>query len=240
MVFVEVSRSDGQPAGIESAPQRRQIDHVIFDLDGTIVDNSRTMKRAFDEAFRASGGIGDAPFADLISRQGQPFPVILSELGLSLDMEPIFSRLSQRYVDMTRPADGIDELLEGLKGAGVKLSIASGKSRSRARWVLDHFGLLSHFDRVVGSDDVTNGKPAPDMILRCIDEARCDPAETLMIGDAQADYLAARAAGIRFGLAGWFPHAQIADDQIFFVRSPLEVRDLVLGPPAVSLRSDCR
>jgi AHBA synthesis associated protein len=219
---------------IDTAPLR----HVIFDLDGTIVDNSRTMKRAFEEAFLASGGIGDAPLAGLISRQGQPFGTILAQLGLPLKMERIFSHLSRRYVDLTCPATGIAEVLTSLKDVGVKLSIASGKSRDRARWVLDHFGLLAYFDRVIGSDDVANGKPAPDMVLRCIEEAGVAPVETIMIGDAWADYAAARAARIHFGLAGWFPHAAIEDRQVCLLRSPVEVRDLVLGDAAIVSRSD--
>lgn len=221
--------STQQNARIKTVPLRPVIGHVIFDLDGTIVDNSRTMARAFEEAFRASGGVGEAPLAGLISRQGRPFRTILAELGLPAEMESIFSELSRHYVDLSRPATGIFVLLADLKALGVTLSIASGKSRARASWVLDHFGLLPYFDRVVGSDDVANGKPAPDMLLLCIDEAGIDPAETMMIGDAEADYLAASAAGIPFALAGWFPHASIEDDRIFFARSPLEVRDFVLA-----------
>jgi AHBA synthesis associated protein len=212
--------------------------HVIFDLDGTLVDNSRTMRRAFEEAFLASGGVGDAPVDGLIARQGQPFGLILAELGLPTAMEPIFSQLSRRYVDLSRPAVGIAEVLAELKDSGVALSIASGKSRARACWVLDHFGLLAFFDRVIGSDDVAKGKPAPDMVLRCIDESEIAAPETLMIGDAWADYAAARAAGIRFGLAGWFAHALIEDDQLCLLESPLAVRDLVLDGPASAVPVD--
>jgi phosphoglycolate phosphatase-like HAD superfamily hydrolase len=155
-----------------------------------------------------------------------------------LKIEPIFSELSCRYVDLTRPATGIAEILARLKDVGVNLSIASGKSRGRARWVLDHFGLLAYFDRVIGSDDVANGKPAPDMVVRCIEEAGVAPVETIMIGDAWADYAAARAARVHFGLAGWFPHAAIEDRQVCLLRSPVEVRDLVLGGAAIVSRSD--
>ncbi|MDP5278687.1 HAD family hydrolase [Sphingomonas sp. DG1-23] len=228
MVSAEAACRGATLPVIAAGRRDRAIDHVIFDLDGTILDNSRTMRRAFDEAFQECGGIGDSPFPELVSRQGQPFGMILEQLGLPLAMEPAFSRLSRRYVDLTCPAKGIGEVLADLQNAGVSLSIASGKSRSRARWVLEHFDLLKYFHRIIGSDDVANGKPAPDMVLRCIGEAGIAPRDTVMIGDAHADYLAARGAKIRFVLATWFQHANIDDNEIIAVQSPFELRDLAL------------
>ena len=67
-------------------------------------------------------------------------------------------------------------------------------------------GGSRHFDLVVGIHDVERPKPAPDMIVRCLDHFAVPPRDAVYVGDSPGDLEASRAAGVPFiavgGLAG--------------------------------------
>ncbi len=90
---------------------------------------------------------------------------------------------------------GAVELLQRLKSDGVSLGLATNRDNAWA--ALTSVGLASYFDTAVGSGDVAQGKPAPDMLLMAMEQLHAEPGQTLYIGDAVFDMLAAKGAGIR-------------------------------------------
>jgi phosphoglycolate phosphatase len=78
------------------------------------------------------------------------------------------------------------------------LGIVSTKFRRRLEAVLEREGLRARFDVIVGGDDVTNPKPAPEALLLALSMLELAPTEALYVGDSSADGMAARAAGIPF------------------------------------------
>ncbi|HYG46737.1 MAG TPA: HAD-IA family hydrolase [Allosphingosinicella sp.] len=176
---------------------------MLFDLDGTLVDSRATMFAAFETAYRAVGGVGRAPCEGLLAMQGQPLATILESLSLPPEMQPVFVTESREQIHRSRLYEGVREMLAGFRALGLNMAVATGKQAARARFVLDHFALTEYFDLVVGSDDVANGKPAPDMLYSAMERIGVGAESALMIGDALADLEAAANAGIPFILAGW-------------------------------------
>ncbi|MBF0560905.1 MAG: HAD-IA family hydrolase [Alphaproteobacteria bacterium] len=188
---------------------------AVFDVDGTLVDSQHNIIAAMTEAFRVH---------DL----GTPRPEdVRSIIGLSLveavaallpDAEPerhikvartygdAFGVLRQRP-DHSEPLfPGAVEALDALSAAGLRLGIATGKSRRGLRVMLDRTGLRDRFVTLQTADDGP-GKPHPAMLVAAMAEAGVAPEHTAMIGDATFDMIMARAAGARAIGVGWGYHA---------------------------------
>ena len=92
---------------------------------------------------------------------------------------------------------GVEKTLQKLKADGFKLAVATTDSHQRARRALDYLGISMCFDVIIGDDDVENGKPAPDMILKACELTECLPSDTVMVGDSLGDVLMGRNAHVK-------------------------------------------
>ncbi|MER6670087.1 HAD-IA family hydrolase [Amycolatopsis japonica] len=176
---------------------------VIFDLDGVLVDSHEVMGRAFAAAYAEVVGTGPAPFAEYQRYQGLYFPEIMRRMRLPLEMEEPFVRESYRLADQVPVVSGVADLLRTLRTRGFRLAVATGKAGPRARSLLTTLDLIEHFDHVVGSDEVVNAKPAPDIVLRALGLLDAEPDAAIMVGDAPADIRSAQSAGVTSVAATW-------------------------------------
>lgn len=79
--------------------------------------------------------------------------------------------------------------------------------------LVDHFALGDHFDLVVGIRDVPRPKPAPDMLLHCLEQLDAEPHRAVFVGDSPSDQSAAEAAGVAFvGVGGSVDHHTSIDE----------------------------
>nr|WP_245588940.1 HAD-IA family hydrolase [Actinoalloteichus caeruleus] len=176
---------------------------MVFDLDGVLVDSTEVMREAFRVAYAEAVGEGEAPFAEYNKHLGRYFPDIMRIMGLPLAMEEPFVRESYRLAHQVPMFEGVPELLAELRARGLRLAVATGKSGPRARSLLDLLGVLPLFDHVIGSDEVANPKPAPDIVELALDRLGVSPDEAVMVGDAVTDLASARGAGVRAVAALW-------------------------------------
>jgi AHBA synthesis associated protein len=181
----------------------RRLDAVIFDLDGVLVDSHEVMGQAFAVAYAEVVGPGPAPFPEYQRYQGLYFPEIMRRMGLPPAMQDPFVRESTRLADQVPVIDGMVDLLEQLRADGLGLAVATGKSGVRARSLLRTLKLLDYFDHVIGSDEIAEPKPAPDIALRALELLGTPPEAAAMVGDAPADILCARRAGVAAIAATW-------------------------------------
>jgi phosphoglycolate phosphatase len=117
--------------------------------------------------------------------------------------------------EMTSPygavlLDGVSETLCTLKSGGFKIALATTDSHRRAEESLKKLGIGSCFNAVVGADDIENGKPAPDMILKACKLVGCQPYDTVMVGDSASDMLMGKNARVKLciGVLGGFASRQ--------------------------------
>ncbi|GGN39061.1 HAD-IA family hydrolase [Streptomyces fuscichromogenes] len=205
---------------------------IVFDLDGVLVDSFGVMRQAFTVAYREVVGPGEPPFAEYSKHLGRFFPDIMRIMGLPPAMQEPFVRESYRLADQVRMFDGVPDLLHALRAGGFGLAVATGKSGPRARSLLDGLGVLELFDHVLGSDEVANAKPAPDIVLRAMELLGVGPDETMMIGDAVTDLASARAAGVAAVAALWGesdPAGLLAAEPDAILRTPGELLALCRG-----------
>ena len=93
------------------------------------------------------------------------------------------------------PKPGICQLLEYLKGQGIRTAIATSSPMDRATQYLSRLGLLEQFDCICSGHDVKKGKPEPDIYLHAAACLGLPPENCLAIEDSPAGILSAHRAG---------------------------------------------
>lgn len=179
------------------------IDAVIFDMDGVLVDSeplhfattNQVLARygaSLDrDVYTACTGMAEAPFFERVvahlGLSARPDELVRARLALSLE------RLA---ADPLPPRDGIPECILGLVSSGRALAVASSAQRAQVELVVRRLGLVRLFGARVSIDDVSRGKPAPDLFLEAARRLRVEPAACLVVEDAVLGVQAARAAGM--------------------------------------------
>jgi HAD superfamily hydrolase (TIGR01509 family) len=175
--------------------------HVVFDLDGVIVNSEPIHEQATDE-YLASLGIPDdeALRQDMMGRRVRELTDVLAErLGrppeeVSAEREAIFWRLLER--DGPRPMPGLGAAIARLSRAGLELAVATSGTRAYVGFVLERLGVRAAFKAVVSGDDVTLGKPDPETYLLTAALLGADPADCVALEDTFHGVTAARSAGM--------------------------------------------
>lgn len=203
---------------------------VIFDLDGTLLDNMALHAEAFGifGQRHALPAFGLEMRSRLDGKRNRDiFPVLfgrpLAEDELrrfSAEKEGLYRELSRgRLVALA----GLDRLLERLHARAIPVAVATSAPPENVRHTLSELGLAARLDRVVRADEVPRGKPHPDVFLAAARLLDVPAAECLAFEDAPAGVAAAKAAGMTcagvttsfsasaLGTAGAAPDFTVAD-----------------------------
>ncbi len=193
---------------------------IVFDCDGTLVDSQHAIRAALAEAF-ARHDLAPPDLAavrrivglslreametllDLTGQRGRGDPLALAEGYRTAFLSIRRDREGDR--DFEPLYEGMRELIEELARAGVRLGIATGKSRRGIAATLARHGLARHFD-TVQTADTHPSKPHPAMLETACAELGADPAETVLVGDTRFDVEMAQRAGARAIGVAWGYH----------------------------------
>lgn len=175
---------------------------ALFDMDGTLVDNTAAHIRAF-EIFCARYGVTDwkqrlsqayGMGNDDIMRLVMPEEVI-REKGLAAladEKEAIYREI---YAPEIHPVAGLRELLERLHEAGIRCAVGSSGCRANVDFVLEKCAIGKWFEARISGDRVTRCKPDPEIYLTAAAALGVDPADCVVFEDAKAGIESARRAG---------------------------------------------
>ncbi len=183
--------------------KEQDIHAAIFDMDGTMFDTERlrfkTLKQASSELFGEA--IGD--------------DILLGSLGLSARKAEALAKSrygdAYPYADIRKRADelelahvrahgvpvkpGLYDVLERLKKTGLRMAVATSSRRAIAEEYLINANVLKYFDVTVCGDEVTQGKPHPEIFLKAAQAVNCLPEHCLMFEDSENGLLSASSAG---------------------------------------------
>ena len=174
---------------------------VVFDLDGTLVDNIRFHFAAFQAmAARLDRGMDEVMFQSFNGLKNEDiFPRFVGRTLTRGELAALSDEKEQSYRDLYRPEmkphRGAAGLLARLRGAGIKLAVASSAPPANRSMVLDGLGWTASFDAVVASEGL-RGKPAPDVFLAAAERIGVPPSDCLAFEDAESGVQAAVAAGM--------------------------------------------
>jgi beta-phosphoglucomutase family hydrolase len=178
----------------------------IFDLDGTLVDTMPLHYTAWEAAIRGAGLKGrldEELFYDLGGVPSRKVAALLgAHHGLTLDPEKVYLEKEALFKGSLHKLELIMPVIEYARRVSRDhpVSIASGGTRDVVRSTLEKTGLASLFPVVVTADDVTHGKPAPDMFLLAARLMGVAPSDCLVFEDGKPGIKAAEAAGMRWVL----------------------------------------
>jgi HAD superfamily hydrolase (TIGR01509 family) len=175
---------------------------VLWDMDGVLVDSGDLHRRAWRRYLVAQG----KPVSDEIFRQGfgqpneQVLPIYFGDLG-----EDEIRRMSEEkeacYRDLVRAegaraTPGALEWMARFAGGGVRQAMATSGCRANADLIIDRMGIRAYLSAVVTSEDVTRGKPHPDVFLCAAAQLGLPTSHCVVIEDSVHGVRAARAAGM--------------------------------------------
>ncbi len=174
---------------------------LIFDCDGTLADTMPGHFAAWVAALRAGGG--DITEERFYQNAGVTSAAIIDALnqdfGYGLDVPKTVEAKEQTYVEglhEVREIKAVADIARAHAGK-IPMAVASGGLRSVVHATLDAVGLRPLFDAVVTAEDVTHGKPAPDIFLRAAEMLGVAPEDCIVYEDGDPGIVAARAAGMR-------------------------------------------
>ncbi len=183
--------------------------HILFDLDGTLIDSAPAILASFQAAFAQTGIAPARPIsADII---GPPLTETLQLLAGSDDPAQI-ARLGDAFkasydatgYQATAAYAGVSDLLLALKNAGCSLSIATNKRLHPTRLILDFLGWQTCFSHVYALDLFTPRLPdKASMLQRLISDQDIPRNAAVYVGDRAEDGLSASANQLPFIAATW-------------------------------------
>jgi beta-phosphoglucomutase len=179
---------------------------VVFDLDGTLVDNMALHAEAF-AAFGARYGLPPLTSGDRARldgrRNSEIFPLLFGRELPPAESAALETEKESLYRDVSRgrlaPMPGLVELLDALDARGIAVALATSAPAPNVAHTLREIGLTARFPLVVRGDEVPRGKPAPDVFLAAASRLGVDPTRCLAFEDAPVGVAAAKAAAMWCG-----------------------------------------
>ncbi|PZF71857.1 HAD family hydrolase [Taibaiella soli] len=188
---------------------------VVFDMAGTTVEDHQNVAKGLQGALSAFGYEVSLEDANLV--MGYPKPVAIRGLlqqyagdAIAADNE-LVAKIHERFVseiirhyeegEGISEKQGAGEVFLHLRNMGIKVALDTGFSRDIADAILRRLNWEKgvHYDSSITSDEVANGRPFPDMILRAMDLLQIDSAdEVAKVGDTHSDLQEGNAAGCRY------------------------------------------
>jgi phosphoglycolate phosphatase len=177
---------------------------VVFDLDGTLVDSLGDLSESVNLLLSE---YGERTFpADAVGRMvGDGAATLVNRAFRAAgkdtpgDALPRFlSIYNGRLLKLTRPYDGVDQLLAALRDR-TRISVLTNKPLEPTRHILEGLGLAKYFSaaRVLGGDGPFPRKPDPSALEWLMAEEGTSPHETMLVGDSIVDWRTAHAAAVK-------------------------------------------
>ena len=173
---------------------------LIFDCDGTIADTMPAHYRAWVEAlgehgvefpeamFYEMGGIPTPRIVEILNeRHGHSMPV----METALYKEALFEKL----IPEVMPIEPVVNVIREYHGT-LPMAVATGGFRHVCHKTLDALHLREKFQAIICAEDVSHGKPAPDIFLEAARRLGVDPKRCMAFEDANLGIQAATAAGM--------------------------------------------
>lgn len=202
---------------------------VLWDVDGTLIDSSEYHWLSWRDALAAENfPLTREQFASIFGRRndeilreyfGANFPA--AEVARVGDAKETLYRALVRERGITL-LPGVRRWLDKLRDEGWRQAMASSAPRANLEAIIEALGIGDYFAGIVSAEDVTRGKPDPQVFLAAADKLGVAPDSCVVVEDAPAGVEAARRAGMR-AVGVLTAHADLGADIV--VRTLEELSD---------------
>lgn len=181
----------------------KNIDAVIFDIDGTLID-SMWVWTDIDEKFLEKYHLTEPEHfhegmeGKSYSETAQYFLDLFPELPHTREqLEEEWHQMAYEiYTKEIELKKGAYEFICAMKEQGIKLGIATSNSRDLAEGLLENNKIIEYFDSIWTSDEAKAGKPSPDVYLRVAESLKVEPSRCLVFEDVPKGIMAGKNAGM--------------------------------------------
>ncbi len=175
---------------------------VIFDMDGVLVDSAQPHFRSWQILAEETGiSVTEEQFTTTFGRQNEDIISILFGDVPPARLRQLADRKEQVYRDLIREqppiVDGAPEFIRSLHDASVALAVGSSGPLANIELVLNAMGVRSLMSAIISGDEVTRGKPDPQVFRLACAQLGIEPSRCVVVEDAPVGVQAARAAGAR-------------------------------------------
>jgi beta-phosphoglucomutase len=191
---------------------------VIFDVDGTMVDNAPFHQAAWIELGARYGlPITEQYYQNHIHARSNlqivktlyntdcPDPELLDRI--ERDKESFYRK---RYRPVIKEISGLTALLEKFRALSIPCAVASNSPKANVDMVLDALDIRKYFDVVIDSNQVTKGKPDPQALLTIAETLGFEPQKCLVFEDSPSGFKAAENANMPYVIITAGAHIDIA------------------------------
>ncbi|XP_073972439.1 pseudouridine-5'-phosphatase-like [Rhodnius prolixus] len=219
----------------------RKVTHVLFDLDGLILDSERVYKKIFGSVIESFGKkyIDEVRLSVLGTKEADVPKILVDRLQLPISPEE-FSRLAkieyEKQLADIEVKPGAERLIKHLSNNNVPIALAtSSNEKSYKIKTSKHLPLFNHFFHVTKGDEVAHSKPAPDIFLLSAKRFANNPPkpeDCLVFEDAPNGVKAALAAGMQVVMVPEdFLPRELTTDATLVLGSLLDFKPELFGLP---------
>lgn len=173
------------------------INTLLFDVDGTILDTKEFIIQATEHALLTLGYI--VPDRNIIaSKVGMAFPDFYNSLsGSKKDIDKLIEEhrnFQYKNYNLVSPFPGTVETLRELKRRGYKIAAITTRSKNTVHQTLINSGIYDLFDTIICGEDAKALKPDPAPLFKALEIIERSPETAVMIGDSHFDIEAGKNA----------------------------------------------
>ncbi len=180
--------------------EEQEIQGIIFDLDGTLIDSYQAIYLSFKHVYK---GMGLSPLSyEQVKREiglglSKTFANLLGEEQVEEALRLYLEKYLEIFRESTFLLPGVGEVLETLHRWGVRMAIATNKIGRLSRSIFRHFEMDQLFDAIVGDGDVSQNKPHPEMLFYALGIMGLPKEVVILVGDSVTDIATGKNAGMR-------------------------------------------
>ena len=187
-----------------------QVQAVLFDLDGTLIDSAPDLAAAANR-LRAQHGLPALPYQALRPMVGTGARgMVHAAFGVGPD-DARFIGLRDAFLDLyaqgllaqTRVFDDMAPVIDRLDTQGIRWGIVTNKATRFAAPIVDGLGLNNRSAVLICGDSTPHAKPHPEPLWAAARHMQVDPTQCVYVGDDERDIVAGRAAGMATLAAAW-------------------------------------
>jgi len=177
---------------------------VVFDLDGTLVDSSKSLLMAHQVAWK-SCGLECPPARSILDLVGLPLLETMQILAPQSDHHALAKAYSKAYLKTSMEHETLFKGIKELLKEPFRAAVATGKSQRGAENAVKRHGIAEHFELVLGGNSVPRPKPNPDLLWAIMKST--GESELVMVGDTTYDLEMAHNAGVPAIGVSWGHHS---------------------------------
>ena len=177
---------------------------IIFDMDGLMIDSERVTFECYQEILKGMKLTMDEEFYKTLL--GKPlkgiyqrfYDVYGNDFPIEDVIKDVHALMAKRFETEGVPIKtGLKSLLEYLKENNYKTIVATSSNRDRVDTILSQAQITDYFDDSICGDEVTKGKPNPEVFLKSCQKLGVNVDEAIVLEDSEAGIQASYDAGIK-------------------------------------------